>query len=393
MAGSIRRRKKVKGKGKGSWTVVVDAGRGPDGRRRQVTHTVGKFREAEALLRDLLKDRDDGIDIAPEKQSVAQFLRKWLRDYAAPNVSPKTYRGYQDAIERHIIPAIGELELSKVQPGDLTSYYAAARRQGRLDGRGGLSAQTVVHHHKLLRLAFRHAVRLGDLKKLSPADAVPAPTAVTPDLVVLRPEQVAPLIAAADETPYGPLIRVALMTGCRKGELLAVRWGDLDLDASMLRVERTAQYLPGQGITFKRPKTPKSRRQVALSPEAVSAIRQLRRRQVEDRLKLSGAYRDDLDLVFCTPIGLPLDFSNLRKSWLKIVAAAGLPRLRFHDLRHACATLMLRRGINAHVVAQRLGHSNVSTTLNVYGHVLPDMQAAAAGVLDELLPTAARGTL
>ena len=384
MVGHISRR------GRESWRVIVDLGRGPDGRRRQMQRSIkGRKRDAEALLAKLLHERDTGIDIRPERQTVAQFLRRWLRDYATSNVSPKTLRGYKDTIERHLIPAFGSLALAKLRPQHLVEYYAAARRQGRLDGRGGLSARTVVHHHKLLHRAFRHAVQWQCLSR-NPVDAVTPPTAGSPDLVVLRPEQVAPLIAAADETPYGSLVRVALVTGCRKGELLALRWQDLDLDAPLLRVERTAQYLSGEGISFKQPKTTKSRRQVALSPEAVTAFRQLRTRQVEERLKLGAAYRDDLDLVFCSPIGLPLDFSNLRVQWLKIVAAAGVPGLRFHDLRHACATLMLQRGVAAHVVAERLGHANVSTTLNVYGHVLPEMQAAAAGVLDELFPAAVR---
>jgi integrase len=182
---------------------------------------------------------------------------------------------------------------------------------------------------------------------------------------VLDAEEAGLLLEAAAETPFYALIYLALATGARIGELLALRWRDIDLDRASLHVSRTARRVTGKGIAYSEPKTHRSRRPVALSPETVQVLREHRRAQAERRLELGPVYADN-GLVFASPTGHPLDDSNLRRAFGRIVAEAGLPRLRFHDLRHTAATLMLQAGVHPKVVSERLGHATVGITLDTY---------------------------
>ena len=170
----------------------------------------------------------------------------------------------------------------------------------------------------------------------------------------------------------------------RRGELLGLRWQDVDLDGAVLNIQQTAQRIRGTGIVFRQPKTRLSRRAIALSAEAVAVLRRQRRTQAEGRL-LAGAAYEDRDLVFATGLGSPLGPENVLRTWYGVVEAAGLPGLRVHDLRHAHATLMLGKGIHPKIVSERLGHASVNITLDTYSHVLPGLQAAAADALDALL--------
>jgi len=379
MQGHIRRR------GKESWTVVVDLGRDPvTGKRKQLWRSVkGAKREAEALLVQLLHQRDTGIDAPPGKITLGQFLERWLEDYARPNVSPKTLLQYGDFVRRNLVPALGSIPLAKLRPQHIQAHYSRALLEGRADGKGGLSPKTVLHIHRLLREALYHAVKWQILAR-NPADSVKPPRPQRYEPPVLSPGEVRRLLAAADRTRYGALVHTATMTGLRRGELLGLRWQDVNLDEGVLHVRQAAQWLPSEGWVFRQPKTHRSRRPVALAPATVRVLRDHRRRQIEERLALGPAYRDR-DLVFCTRSGSPIDPSGLRSAWGRIVRAAELPHLRFHDLRHIHATLMLLGGVHPKVVAERLGHADVGITLDTYSHVLPNLQAQAAAGLEKLL--------
>jgi integrase len=379
MQGHIRKR------GKNSWAVVVELGRDPTtGKRRQTWRSVkGSKREAEALLVQLLHQRDTGIDEPPGKISAGEYLQKWLRDYARANTAPKTYRCYEDVVRRHLIPGLGSIPLTKLRPQHIQAYYSQALQGGRLDGQGSLSARTILRQHQVLHVALRHAVRW-QLLASNPADAVEPPRPERHEIKALRVDEIRRLLEAADATPHGAVVHLAVATGMRQGELLGLRWRDVDLEAGALHVQQTCQWLPHQGFVFRQPKTQRSRRSVALSPETVRRLRQHRQRQLEERLFLGPAYQDS-GLVFATVLGTPIDPSNLRRAWLGIVRTAGLDHMRFHDLRHAHATLLLQQGVHPKVVSERLGHSGVGITLDTYSHVLPDLQAQAAAQLDALL--------
>lgn len=379
MPGSIVKR------GKNSWSVIVDFGRDPvTGKRRQLWRSVkGPKRDAQVVLTQLLHQRDTGVDAPPGKITVGEFLQRWLEDYARPNVAPKTLLQYSDFVHRLLIPSLGHVPLTKLRPQHIQAYYSHALRQGRADGNGGLSPKTVLHIHRLLREALQHAVKWQVLAR-NPADAVDPPRPQRYEPPMFSPEEVRRLLAAADDTPIGALIHTAVMTGLRRGELLGLRWRDVDFDAGILHVSQAAQWLPHEGWSFRPPKTRSSRRPVALGSATITVLREHRPRQLEERLTLGAAYIDH-DLVFASPSGTPIDTSHLRRVWERIVRASGLPHLRFHDLRHIHATLMLVSGAHPKIVSERLGHSGVGITLDTYSHVLPNLQAQAATGLERLL--------
>ena len=379
MQGHIRKR------GKDSWAAVIDLGRDPvTGKRRQLWRSVkGPKREAEALLVQLLHQRDTGIDVPPGKITVWEFLERWLEDYAVVNTAPKTYRTTKDIVRRHLVPSFGSIPLTKLRPQHIQEHYSRALREGRLDGNGGLSARSVLRQHQVLHTALRHAVKWQLLAR-NPADAVQPPRRRRQEVRPLTLDELHRLLASADQTPFGTLIYVAVQTGLRQGELLGLRWQDVDLDAGVLHVQRVAQWLSTRGTVFREPKTPKSRRAVALSPTTVRRLRQHRQNQLGERLALGPDYADH-DLVFATSLGTPINPSNLRRTWLQIQRAARIEGLRFHDLRHTCATLMLQQGTHPKIVSERLGHASIAITLDIYSHVLPGIQAQAAAQLDQLL--------
>lgn len=376
MLGHIRKR------GKGSWTVVVDMGRDPTtGKRRQVWRSVrGSKREAQEFLVQLLHQRDTGIEQPPGKQTVGQYLEQWLEAYVRISVAPTTFLPYATCVRRHLTPALGGIPLTKLRPLHIQRYYAQALRQGRADGRGGLSAATVIYHHRVLREALQHAVRWQLLAR-NPADAVEPPRLERREIAVLDPEGVRQLVAVAEETRYGALVHLAAMTGMRRGELLGLRWRDVNFNAATLHVRQTLQRLPGRGTSYGPPKTHRSSRPVALSPITLKRLKAHRRSQLEERLALGSAYQDN-DLAFATSIGTPIDPSNLHRAWHRILKTSGIQDVRFHDLRHAHASIMLQQGVHPKVVSERLGHSGVRITLDVYSHVLPGIQADAAANFD-----------
>jgi len=345
----------------------------------------GIKRDAERALAEALHQRDTGVDISPGRLAVGDYLRRWLRDYADHNVAPSTRTRYAGIIERHLIPSLGDLRLRELRPAHIQATYSRALAPGgRADGgAGGLAPRTVLKHHRLLHEALNHAVRW-QLIARNPADAVTPPRPGRAKVRGLNAEEAAELLQAATETHLYALVYLALATGARQGELLALRWEDVDLERGSIQIVRTARRVPGKGVVYRSPKTHRSLRPVALSPDTVRVLRHHRRSQAENRLLLGPAYTDN-GLVFASPTGQPPDDSNLRRTFARLVADAGLTRLRFHDLRHTAATLMLRAGIHPKVVSERLGHATVGLTLDTYSHVLPDLQRDAADLMDQVL--------
>jgi integrase len=381
----------IRKRGKNSWEVTVWQGRDPStGRRRRRCLTIhGTKRDAAQALANALHERDTGTDLSPGRLTVADYLRRWLRDYAAHRVAPSTLVRYRSIIKEHLIPALGSLRLRDLRPAHIEEAYGGfLGPKGRADKSGGLSPRTVLHHHRLLKEALSRAVEL-QLMAHNPAANVKPPRPARAEMRVLGAEEVSWLLEAAAGTPLYALVYLALHTGLRQGELLGLRWQDIDLDRGTLHVQRTAQRLPGQGVTYRPPKSHRSSRPVSLSPEVVSLLREHRRLQVEHKLRVGPAYRG-LGLVFASPLGGPIDAGNLRRAFARLLDRAALPRIRFHDLRHTAATLMLTAGVHPKVVSERLGHATVALTLDTYSHVLPDLQRDAAEALDRVLGPALR---
>lgn len=362
--GTIYRRKD------GRWAAAVSLDRG----RRK--HFLGRTREEVARkLTVALKTRQDGLPMFNEKLTLARFLSEWLEG-ARASLRPNSHTRYEQLVRLHTLPALGRLPLAKLTPQHLQRLYAA-----KLDE--GLAPQTVHQLHAVLHRALRQAFRWG-LVGRNVADLVDPPRSQGRQMAHLSPEQARALLAAASGDRLEALYVLALTTGMRRGELLALRWANIDFEAGALHVVGTMQRT-ADGLTMGSPKTEKSRRQVALSATAVQALRRHRAGQAAQRLVLGKAW-EDTDFVFANDVGGPIEPCNLiRRSFHNLLDRAGLPRIRFHDLRHSAATLMLGQGIHPKVVSEMLGHSQIYITLNLYSHVTPTLQREAAAAVDSLL--------
>lgn len=377
MRGSIVKRSKD------SWTVILNLGRDPStGKRKQQWVTVrGTKREAEKKLAELQYQLDTGGYVKPSKLTVAEHLRDWLRDYAATTVRPRTYEGYAMIVEKHLIPGLGKIALSQLQPAQVQQYYAKALESGRSDGKGGLSARTVKHHHRLLSEALVYAVRMNRVVR-NVAQAVVPPRPVNQEMNTLDEAGVDALLEAARGTPYYHLFHLALYTGLRRSELLGLRWKDVDLYLANLSATQVMHRLQGGLVVFLEPKTAKSRRQVSLTPDSAIVLRAHYEQQERER-SASGMPFDGDSLVFARSDGTPIPPITVNHAFGRIIRKAGFKDIRLHDLRHTHATLMMKQGVNPKIVQERLGHSSFAVTMDIYSHVAPGLQEAAALGFDQ----------
>jgi integrase len=357
-----------------AWTVSVDLGR--TGRKRQrVWRTARTQREAVSIQAQLVAERDTGIAVQPGRITFGQFFDRWLDAYARQQLGAKTVLRYEQLARLHLIPTLGAIPLKALKPLQIQTAYGKITASGR-------SAQTALHAHRLLHGALAHAVKW-QLISRNPADAVNAPRPEKREMVMLEAESLQRLIEAADRTPLGAMVHTALMSGLRFGELAGLRWGDVDLENRELHVRQVAQWLPRTGFIYKQPKTAGSARTVALPASTVERLRRHHTLQLETRLMVGPEYSDN-NLVFASITGGPIDPSNLRRTWTRLIADAGV-KLTFHGLRHCHASLLLQQGTHIKVVSERLGHSNTQITLDTYSHLLPGMDREAADRLDKTL--------
>lgn len=374
MRGHVRRRGKT-------WTVVVCVGR-ENGRPRYKWHSGFETKkQAETRLTELLREMDLGDYLIPTNETFGEYLARWLRDYAKGHVAPKTFEGYEHMIERHISPAIGHLQLTKLTPAQLQAYYAEKLISGRIRGKGGLSPRTVHHHHVVIHGALESAVKWGLLHR-NPADATDPPRFETPEMNTLDDEGVRTFLEAVQPTIWYPMIYVALFTALRRSELLALRWDDVDLTLGYIYMKRAVHRLRDGTIVFRIPKSKRSRRPIALPPSAILLLRDHREKEqlrhtLTDRRALDGQ-----DLIFARADGSPYPPDSLTQAWRKLADATGFKGIRLHDARHTHATLLLKHNVHPKVVQERLGHSTIATTLDIYSHIIPGLQDAAARQFD-----------
>ncbi len=362
-------------KSDGRWVGCVNLGYKNGKRDRKYLYGATR-RDVAEKLKVALRDQQLGAPVKVQRLTVAAFLSRWLDASVKPSVKTKTYEGYESIVRVRVVPHIGRLVLTKLTPLDLQALYARLQTTG-------LSSRSVHHTHRALHRAFQQAVRW-ELLVCNPCDGVTPPQAKRPEMHILTQDQVALLLDATQNHPAHALYVLAVTTGMRQGELLGLRWNDVDLDAARLVVRRALQRQNKAGLVFVEPKTSRSRRTIVLSQRAVAALRRHRTRQLEQRL-LVGSDWQDQDLVFCNQVGGPLDPSWQRQTFYDALRLADLPTIRFHDLRHTAATLLLVRGVHFKVVSEMLGHATVTLTLDTYSHLVPVLHAQAAAAMDELL--------
>ena len=375
MRGHIRKRGN-------KWAVIVDVGVGEGGRRRQKWHSGYRTKkDAEAALTEVLGRLQTGTYVEPTRQSLAGFLQEWLPAIEG-TVRAGTWRSYRTNVERHVIPRIGQVALSKVGAAHLNALYAELLATGRHDGAGGLSPRTVRYTHTILHRAFRDAVRWGALSR-NPADLADPPRNGRPPLNVWTAEQLRTFLASNERDRLYALWFTLSTTGLRRGEALALRWSDVDFDANRLSIRRSLTSAAGQ-LTFAEPKTAKSRRSIALDPSTIAVLRAHRIRQLQDRMAWASAYEDN-DLVFAREDGSPLRPDTVSRRFIDLARRTGVARIRVHDLRHTYATIALVAGTHPKVVAERLGHSAIAVTLDTYSHVIPSLEEEAASRIARLI--------
>lgn len=351
------------------WSASMSVG---GGKRK---HFLGKTRgEVSRKLTAALKARADGAPALDERQTVSQFLAGWLVSKAR-SARPGTVRGYESKIRVHIKPALGGVPLAKLTPQRLQAFFNA--KLG-----AGLSPRSVHHLRAILCAALADALKWG-LVARNAASLVEPPRVRQEEVRPLSPLEAQALLDAVRGDRLEALYSVALALGLRQGEALGLRWEDVDLDAAVLSVRRSLQRIDGT-FQFVEPKTARSRRTLALPDVAVTALRAHRTRQLEERLA-AGPLWHEHGLVFAHATGAPLLGSNVTRSFQRLLQRAGLRRMRFHDMRHACASLLIAQGIHPRVVMETLGHSQIGITMNVYSHVLPEAQREAAARMDAVL--------
>ncbi len=373
----------------GSWTIVYDLPADTiTGKRRQKSQTIkGTKRDAERALREIITSVEQGSYIKPNKINLGDWLRQWLKDYASMNTTERTQESYSSIVERHLIPGLGRVPIAELHAQQIQNYYAEKISKGRSDGKGGLSARSVIYHHRILSKALSYAVKMGVVVRNVANDAEP-PRADRKIMNTLSLEETKRFLDTASKTDHYTFFATLLYTGLRHGELLVLRWRNLDLENAKLMVVESGHKLHNGKYIIKEPKTPKSRRMVVLPKSLVELIKAYRADQELLRVQLGVTLSAD-DFVFIRPDGSPMNPHAITLAFRRSIKRAGLKNIRLHDLRHTHATMMLQANINPKIVSERLGHANIGITLDIYSHVLPGMQEAAAEKFEQLFEAGA----
>ncbi len=369
--GSIERR------GPTSWRIQVRDGRDPaTGRYRRRRFTVrGTRRDAQRALREALSERDRGIAASATSTTVGDYLNGWLTRQAL-RLKESTLAGYRADVDKHFRPALGPIKLRDLRPAHVDALITRLLNSGR-------SPNTVRRLYRELHAALQTAVELR-LIAVNPATAVRPPQKVQREMRVLSATEARRLLEAVSDTELHAIVYLALETGARSGELLGLRWSDIDLELRELRIRRSVREFTGRGVVELEPKTHRSRRSVALSEACCRVLRQHRSKQSERRLAL-GEVWNDTDLVFPSQVGTHWSPSNLRRAFRAAVRTAELDDVTLHTLRHTSASLMLMAGTPVTTVSAQLGHASPAITYSIYAHVLPGMQHEAADQLAAVL--------
>jgi integrase len=372
----------VRERSPGHWAIVIDVP-SEDGKRKQRWHSFkGTTREAQKECARLITEMERGTHVEPSRDTVAEFLEHWI-EHMQGQVSPRSHERYAEIARKNLVPLLGGLKLTKLQSVHISQAYAKALASGRRDGSGGLSARTVTHMHRVLREALQQAVRWQRLDR-NPADAVRPPKVERKQMKVLDTDAAVRLIGAARGTPLFMPILLAVRCGMRRGEVAALRWRNVDLERGQISIVASAEQTD-RGVREKEPKNGKGRT-IVLSATEVEELRSHRRRQAEALLALGVRLTDDHHVVTRAD-GLALQPRSLTHAFVKFVRRHGF-QIRLHDLRHSHATHMLAAGVHPKIAQERLGHSSVGITLDLYSHVLPGMQAEAVSRVDAALQAA-----
>lgn len=376
--GSITKR------GKNSWRLKFEGVRdNATGERATHYKTVrGTKRDAQQELTKLLAALDAGTFVEPSKVTVADYMRGWIKAAAATSLAAKTAERYGQLIEGQILPWLGRVPLQRLSAQHIGTWHADLLSKGGQEGRA-LSARTVGHAHRVLHKALVDATKREVLSR-NAAALVPPPRVVSEEIEILSDEDAKRVLETMKDTPIYTQVVVLLSTGLRRGELLGLRWSDIDLTGRSLQVERAVEKTKANGLRLKPPKTKQGRRRITLPETAVDVLREHRKRQLEMRMALGLGKLTDSSLVFGNVEGSLADPDKLSKDWHRLSAARGLPKVHLHALRHSHASALIAAGLDVVTVSRRLGHANPTITMNTYAHAFHRGDESAAQAIDSL---------
>lgn len=367
----------VEAVGENKYRLFWELPRGIDGKRRRDSKVFrGNYEDALKEWRRRQVEIDAGRYQEPSQMTVRQLAERWLTDVKALRLEASTLQNYRDLIEGHIIPDLGDVRIQRLAATDLQTYYRQKLQSGRKDGRGGLSTRTVRYLHNLLLAMFSQAVRWGILQG-NPIELAEPPKLHQSEKHVWTEEEAARFVENIQGHRLAAFWALALVTGLREGELLGLRWRDLDFKKGTLTVAQAMKRVKDKDKRFGPPKSRRSRRVISLDEQAVGVLRSHRVLQAQERL-LAGAGWIDFGLVFTTREGRPLLPSNMLKLHNRLCHKAGVPRIRPHDMRHTNATILFDHDTDPKTVQERLGHHSVSFTIQTYVHAIRAREEEAA---------------
>jgi len=359
--GSIYQRKD------GLWSGQVSLG------GRRLTKYGKSQKEVRQWLKEMLTKIDGGLTYEGTEITLERFIENWLSGKELSR-RPKTVLQYRQIARQHILPVMGKMRLQDIQPAHIKQLYTLKKDEGRGD-------RTVQLIHSTLHTALKQAVREGILGR-NPVAAVERPKVEQAEMQILSEEQAHEFLIAISGSQFKAIYHLALTTGMREGELLGLKWPDINWVTAILFVQRQLQHIPGQGFILLPPKTKAGRRQLKLGQATLDALDAHRKRQALAK-EVAGERWQENDLVFPSTIGTPLYYKRMTTEFKRILKQAGLPDIRFHDLRHTSLSSLMEMGTPINTVQRRAGHSKASTTVNVYGHSTVHSQDEAADKIEE----------
>ncbi|MFY9505157.1 MAG: tyrosine-type recombinase/integrase [Dethiobacteria bacterium] len=392
--GKAKVRKRRRGAGEGSivqrkdgrWQASIQIGYNPVTGKPKRKYFYGATRkEVQQKLAEIAPKVQAGTYREPENIKVAEWLTTWLNVYMKPSLRPTTWESYRYQVEGHIIPALGHLRLPQLQTAHIQRLYNDKLKGGRLDGKpGGLSPKSVKYIHTVIHSALEQARKEGMIT-INPAGAVKLPKQEQPEIKYLTVAEAAIFLATAKDSKHFAAYFLALNTGMRRGEILGLRWRDLDLAAGQLTINQGLVRVTGKGLIFQEPKTALSKRVINLAPPVVQVLKEHKKEQAEYRLMAGGAYDEKgLDLVFANELGEPICPRAFTRVFERLVKKAGLD-VTFHGLRHTFATIALEQGVDVKTIQETLGHHSAAFTMDVYSSVTAKMKEEAADCVGNLL--------
>lgn len=392
MAGSIEKR------GKNSYRLTVSEGFDLNGNpmiHRKTVH--GTKKDAEVELAKFVTEVQNGLVVDGKSLRFSEFTEIWKRDYGSKELAPTTYKRYCRMLETRLLPYFGHFYINKIRPTDIMKFYDLLEKDTQLVRKSGnngaktkkpLSGKTILEHHRLLR-AMLHKAVYWQLIVANPAERVQAPKARKPKRRSYDDEQTKILLEnlellSIEDTKYKVAIILTVFTGVRLGELMGLEWQDIDFKNGIISINRSSQYLSDMGVFTKTPKTESSIREIAI-PEFIISLLEEYKLWYEEQKSLYGELWTDSNRLFAQADGKPMHPSSISKWFVRYVSTIGLPVINFHGLRHTNASLLVAQNVDIAVISARLGHAQISTTLDFYVHPLLSHNRKAGYALENLL--------